>query len=85
MPNRTHFDKELETLKHQLIEMGDAVRENIKIAVKALETNDGETAGKMKEADRLIDKFERDIEQHALRIILREHPSQWIYVPSPLS
>ncbi len=71
---RSRFDKELELLKTEIIQMGSLCEVAISNATKALIDGDGDLAKKAIAADEAIDLKEREIEALCLKILLRQQP-----------
>ncbi len=71
---RTHFDEQLVTLNTELTAMGALCEDAISNAVKYLMTNDEEKKSACLEADRNIDRKERDIEALCIRLLLKQQP-----------
>ncbi|MDD4571038.1 MAG: phosphate signaling complex protein PhoU [Clostridia bacterium] len=71
---RGRFDRELEALNNQLIEMGSLVEAAIDKAVKALIEQDTVLAKAIIEGDREINEKERAIESQCLRLLLQQQP-----------
>ena len=71
---RNRFDRELDLLNEQLIEMGNLIESAIKTAVTALEEQDVELAKRIVEKDKEVDNMERDIERRCLKLILQQQP-----------
>lgn len=74
MTNRTHFDEELETLKLDLIKMGDLVIKNIHESLKTFIDMNSEMAEKLIKKDEEVNQSEYNIERECMSIILREQP-----------
>ncbi|MCF7924755.1 MAG: phosphate signaling complex protein PhoU [Candidatus Izimaplasma sp.] len=74
MTNRTHFDQELETLKLDLIKMGDLVIKNIDESLETFIDMNAQDAKKIVKKDEEVNQKEYDIEKECMRIILREQP-----------
>jgi phosphate transport system protein len=74
MKMRGRFDRELEALNNQLIEMGSLVEAAIDKAVKALIEQDTVLAKAIIEGDREINEKERAIESQCLRLLLQQQP-----------
>jgi phosphate transport system protein len=74
MTNRTHFDEELETLKLDLIKMGDLVIKNIHDSLKTFIDMNSEMAEKLVKKDEEVNQSEYKIERECMSIILREQP-----------
>lgn len=71
---RNRFDRELDLLNTELIEMGALIENAIDRAVKALFENDGGLAVSAMEFDTEVDRKERDIEGRCLRLLLQQQP-----------
>lgn len=71
---RTRFDKQMEELHKELIEMGALCETAIASAVKALLNRDKTLAQKAIKADSQIDVKERDIEALCLKLLLQQQP-----------
>lgn len=71
---RNRFDKELETLNNELIEMGSMIEKAIETAIKAMVNQDVELAKTAIEADDEIDHQERQIEDLCLKLLLQQQP-----------
>lgn len=71
---RSRFDKELDLLNNELIEMGSLVERSIENVAQALVNMDIQLAKTVIEADTEIDNMENSIEARCLRLILQQHP-----------
>lgn len=71
---RNQFDRQLSQLNTELITMGALCEEAITNAVKYLTDNDEYSKNACLDADRQIDKKERDIETLCLKLILQQQP-----------
>lgn len=71
---RNRFDRELEELNNELIQMGALIEEAIDTAVNALINKDAEIAKRAMEFDNGIDEKERKIERHCLKLLLQQQP-----------
>lgn len=71
---RNRFDRQLEQLNTEMIEMGAMIEQAIETAVTALVTQDVEKAKKAIEADDEIDHQEREIESLCLKLLLQQQP-----------
>jgi len=71
---RNRFDRELDILHDELIEMGSLIENAIGCAVKALIDQDVEMAGQAVEFDHKVDEKERQIEGRCLRLLLQQQP-----------
>lgn len=71
---RSRFDKELDLLNKELIEMGNLIESSIKVAITALDEQNIELAKRVIENDKEIDDMERSIEQRCLRLLIQHQP-----------
>lgn len=71
---RSKFDRQLSQLNSELITMGALCEEAITNAVKYLTDSDEKNKNMCLDADRQIDKKERDIETLCLKLILQQQP-----------
>lgn len=71
---RNRFDKELELLNNELIEMGGLVERAIEDATRALINKDIELARRVIDSDDEINSMEKSIENRCLRLLLQQHP-----------
>lgn len=71
---RNRFDRQLEKLNDELIQMGALCESAIASTVKALITNDKELAKETIATDSEIDRSEKDIEQLCLKLLLQQQP-----------
>ncbi|MDO5037108.1 MAG: phosphate signaling complex protein PhoU [Tissierellia bacterium] len=71
---RKNYDRELEVLNHNIIEMAAFVERAILNALTALETRDADLAKRVIKRDEEVDDMERDIEDMCLSLILRQQP-----------
>ncbi|MBQ6851226.1 MAG: phosphate signaling complex protein PhoU [Oscillospiraceae bacterium] len=71
---RNRFDEQLFEMNRELIEMGAMCEEAIASAVKALTNNDIELAQKVKRNSSAIDRMEREIEGHCMKLLLHQQP-----------
>ncbi len=71
---RNKFDKELDLLNKELIEMGNLIESSIKAAITALDEQNIELAKRVIENDKEIDDMERSIEQRCLRLLIQHQP-----------
>ena len=63
---RNRFDRELENLNNELIQMGSLIEEAIDTAIEALIKKDVESAKRAMEFDNIIYDKEREIDDHYL-------------------
>lgn len=71
---RNKFDKELENLNTELIEMGSLIENAIEQAVYALINKDAKKAYEIMHNDNEIDNKERAIERLCLKLLLQQQP-----------
>lgn len=71
---RNYFDKQLDRLHIELIQMGALCEEAISAAAKALLTQDSEMADRARQAEIEIDRAEGDVERLCLQLLLRQQP-----------
>ncbi len=71
---RNRFDEQLFELNRKIIEMGAMCEEAIASAAKALTTGDVVLAAKVCENSFAIDRMERDIEGHCMKLLLHQQP-----------
>jgi phosphate transport system protein len=74
MTSRTYFDKELETLKLDLIKMADLVIKNIHQSLSIFLEMNALSANDLIKKDAEVNDYEYQIEKECMRIILREQP-----------
>lgn len=71
---RTTLDAQLQKLNDELIEMGALCEEAIANAMKGLFEQNKALGKQALECDNQIDNKERDIEEHCLKLLLRQQP-----------
>lgn len=71
---RNRFDKQLEQLNNELIEMGSLIERAIEIAVSGLVTQDATKAEDAIAFDEEIDHQEREIESLCMKLLLQQQP-----------
>ncbi len=71
---RSRFDQQLSTLNNELTGMGALCEEAIASAVKYLTNGDEEMRRACIEADREIDRMEREIETLCMKLLLQQQP-----------
>lgn len=71
---RNKFDRELELLNTELIEMGLLIENAINKAVEALINKDEVLAKEAIQFDEIIDEKEKEIESRCLKLLLRQQP-----------
>ncbi len=68
------FDRKLEQLNDELVEMGNLIEKAIEMAISSMVNQDAEIAQKTIEFDAEIDHQEKDIENLCLKLLLRNQP-----------
>lgn len=71
---RNRFDRQLEQLNNELIQMGSMIEQAIEMAVSALVTQDVAKAREVIEYDVDIDHQERDVEALCMKLLLQQQP-----------
>ena len=71
---RNRFDRQLEQLNNELIEMGNLIEQAIQSAVNALVRKDVEAAKNAIAFDQEVDRQERDIESLCMKLLLQQQP-----------
>lgn len=71
---RNRFDRQLEQLNNELINMGSLIEEAIEMAITALMKQDIKKARAVVEFDEEIDEKEKEIESLCLKLLLQQQP-----------
>ena len=71
---RNRFDRQLEELNANMIQMGNDISKAIERAIDALQTLDVEKAKNAVEADEGINDIERKIENLCFKLLLSQQP-----------
>lgn len=71
---RNRFDRQLEQLNNELIQMGSLIEHAIEMAVSALVNQDAEKAKEAIGFDEEIDRQERDVESLCMKLLLQQQP-----------
>lgn len=71
---RKTFDAELMELNEEMTAMAAAAQEAIDVVTESLTTGDEPTARRAIEIEGSLDQMERNIEDHCLRLLLRQQP-----------
>lgn len=71
---RNRFDRQLEQLNNELVEMGSLICRAIEMAVESLDSQNMEQAKNTIEFDLEIDHKERDIESICMKLLLQQQP-----------
>jgi phosphate transport system protein len=67
----THFEQELAALKQMLLTMASHAETSVRNAVKALIERDDDLARRVKQDDTILDTFEKDIDEAAIRLLAK--------------
>ncbi len=70
-----HIDQELADLKTQLLKMGALVEEQVERAIKALVDRDTALASRVIERDKLVNRFDVDIDENCIRLLALQAPA----------
>ena len=71
---RKHFSRELEKIKNQILSLGALVEERVRMALQAVENNDGDLAQDIIKNDHEIDEMEVEIEEECLKVLALHQP-----------
>lgn len=71
---KIHMERELDQLKRKMLSLGTRVEEQVRMAIHAFETRDGELAEKVVHEDEAIDQAEVEVEEDCLKIIALHQP-----------
>lgn len=71
---RNRFDEQLKVLNDNLVDFGSMVEMAIESAINALVNKDIELAKKIIDANDEVDRFEKDIENQCLKLLLQQQP-----------
>jgi len=71
---RKQFTKELENIKKRILALGAMVEERVRIAIKAIDTNDSKLAQQIIKTDYEIDETEVEIEEECLKVLALHQP-----------
>ena len=69
-----HFQSELEKIKKRILALGSMVEERVRMAVKAIDTNDMEVVEKIINTDYEIDETEVEVEEECLKVLALHQP-----------
>ncbi len=75
MPTRRYFDRELDRLRHQVIEMGQLVDTELHQALLALDTLDKALAKAVIESDHAVNQLRFTIEDDCFTLIATQQPA----------
>lgn len=68
------FQEELDGLAARIAQMGGLTEEQLAAAIEAVSRRDGELAERTVREDKRVDQMEREIEEHAVRLIALRQP-----------
>jgi phosphate transport system protein len=68
------FQRELDKIKKSILSLGTLVEDRVRVAVKAIENRDLETAKKLIISDHEVDEMEVEIEEECLKIMALHQP-----------
>lgn len=71
---RKHFSREMANIKKQILSLSAMVEERVRLALQAVETNDGELAQSIIKTDYEIDEMEVEIEEECLKVLALHQP-----------
>ena len=71
---RNQFDRQLNTLNGELIQMGHMVEQAIEHAIEAMVHQDAEKARENMEFDAEVDQQEKDIETLCMKLLMKQQP-----------
>lgn len=74
MAKQSRFEKQLNTLNQQMVQMGSMVEQSIEMAVSALVTKDGEKAHNVIEYAADVSNQERQVEGMCMKLLLCQQP-----------
>ena len=74
MAKQSRFEKQLNTLNQQMVQMGSMVEQSIEMAVSALVTKDSEKAHNVIEYAADVSNQERQIEGMCMKLLLCQQP-----------
>ena len=69
-----HFQNELEKIKKRILALGSMVEERVRMAVKAIDTNDMDVVEKIINTDYEIDETEVEVEEECLKVLALYQP-----------
>jgi phosphate transport system protein len=70
-----HIDEELSDLKEELLRMGALVEEQIERAIRSLVDRDAELASRVIERDKLVNRFDVEIDETCIRLLALQAPA----------
>jgi phosphate transport system protein len=74
MRTRSGFDREIQLLQDEILEMGSLVEKQIGRSIEALKTLDHDAAHRVIDTDAEVDRMRFQIEEHAIELIATQQP-----------
>jgi phosphate transport system protein len=74
MRTRSGFDREIQLLQDEILEMGSLVEKQIGRSIEALKTLDHDAARRVIETDAEVDRMRFQVEEHAIQLIATQQP-----------
>lgn len=71
---RTVFEKQLKEINNELIEMGELIKESVRIAIKGLVNKDKDVLESVITSDCKVNEKEKKIERLCLQVLLKQQP-----------
>jgi phosphate transport system protein len=71
---KRHLQRELESLKKQILSLGAMAEERVRMAIEAFENRNGELAQQIIVSDQEIDEAEVEVEEECLKILALHQP-----------
>ena len=71
---RTVFEKQLKEINNELIEMGELIKESVRIAIKGLINKDTDILESVITSDSRVNEKEKKIEKLCLQVLLKQQP-----------
>ena len=69
-----HFVREIDRLNKQIIDFGNQVENQVKLAIRAVKNSDSELASKVIQRDEKIDELEVELEEECLKLLALHQP-----------
>src|SRR6266699_437001 len=74
MRARSGFDREIQLLQDEILEMGSIVEKQIGRSIEALKALDHDAARRVIDTDAEVDRLRFQIEEHAIELIATQQP-----------
>jgi phosphate transport system protein len=71
---KIHLQREMEQLKKHLFHLSSVVEQNLKLALRAIDTADSALAAEVRQRDLEIDRLEVEVEEECLKILALHQP-----------